>query len=67
MGAWSAGITGNDTSSDLKMEYKVAFSRFSPEEAVEKLDMYARIEFGANEDDVITSIRLPILCGIKGS
>lgn len=42
MGAWSAGITGNDTAADLKYEYQAAFSRLPPEEAVARLDEYVR-------------------------
>ncbi len=49
MGAWSAGITGNDTAADLKYEYQAAFSRLPPEEAVARLDDYVRREMG--EDD----------------
>ena len=44
MGAWSVGITGNDTAADLQYEYEAAFSRLPPAEAVERLDAYVRRE-----------------------
>jgi len=40
LGAWSVSITGNDTSEDLKDEYRVAFASYEVGEAVRILDEY---------------------------
>ena len=42
MGAWSAGITGNDTARDLKSEYTAAFYYYEVPEALKKIDEYVR-------------------------
>jgi len=50
MGTWSASITGNDTASDLKSEYKVAFHCYDVDTALSKIDAYVRNE-GFDESD----------------
>ena len=62
MGAWSVGITGNDTAADLQCEYEAAFSCLPPAEAVERLDAYVRRELdGDSWPDYVYSLAL-FLC-----
>lgn len=42
MGAWSASVTGNDVAQDMRDEFCAAFALNAPEDAVKKLDAYAR-------------------------
>ena len=50
MGAWSAGISGNDTAMDLRSAYQEAFSYFDIDTALQKIDAYVRAE-GFKESD----------------
>ena len=50
MGAWSTSITGNDTASDLRMEYAAAFYKYDVEEALQKIDSYVRSEMFDESD-----------------
>lgn len=49
MGAWSAGATGNDVAQDMRDEFRAAFALNAPEDAVKKLDAYARQAFLPDE------------------
>ena len=40
MGAWSAGISGNDTAMDLRTAYSEAFATWDVETALKKIDQY---------------------------
>lgn len=50
MGAWGAGISGNDTAMDLRSEYQAAFYYFDVETALQKIEEYVRSE-GFEESD----------------
>lgn len=50
MGAWSAGISGNDTAMDLRTAYSEAFATWDVETALRKIDQYVRSE-GFRESD----------------
>ena len=50
MGAWSTGITGNDTAKDLYTEYSAAFYKFDVQEALERIDRYVRAELFDESD-----------------
>ena len=50
MGAWSAGISGNDTAMDLRTAYSEAFATWDVETALQKIDEYVRSE-GFRESD----------------
>ena len=50
MGAWSAGIWGNDTAMDLRTAYSEAFATWDVETALRKIDEYVRGE-GFQESD----------------
>lgn len=49
MGIWSSSAFGNDTSKDLLSEFEIAFSQFSPQIAIAKLDEYVQKSFGKDE------------------
>ncbi len=51
MGVWNESITGNDLAQDMKYEYRAAFSCNDVETALEKLDAYARREFGGADEE----------------
>ncbi len=51
MGAWSASINGNDTAQDLKAEYKVTFSFYDTDTALEKIDSYVRTMFDESDTE----------------
>ena len=51
MGTWNASITGNDTALDMIEDYKVAFSYFSVEEGLQKLDQFVRSNFDESDED----------------
>ena len=51
MGTWSASITGNDTALDMIEEYRIAFSYFSVEEGLQKLDHFVRQNFDESDED----------------
>ncbi len=42
MGAWSTSVTGNDVAQDMRDEFRAAFALNAPEDAVKKLDAYAK-------------------------
>ena len=42
MGAWSTSVTGNDVAQDMRDEFRAAFALNAPEDAVKKLDRYAK-------------------------
>ena len=50
MGAWSAGISGNDTAMDLRTAYSEAFALWDVETALQKINEYVRSE-GFRESD----------------
>lgn len=50
MGTWNS-IYNNDTAMDLKEEYRVAFWKYPPEEAVSRLDEYVHQTYGDDEGD----------------
>lgn len=50
MGAWSTGISGNDTAMDLRTAYSEAFATWDVETALRKIDQYVRGE-GFRESD----------------
>ncbi len=50
MGTWNASIAGNDTASDLRMEYAAAFFYYGVDEGVKKIDQYVR-EQGFDESN----------------
>lgn len=62
MGAWSTSVTGNDVAQDMRDEFRAAFALNAPEDAVKKLDAYAKQAFLSDEwTGRITFMRLRIL------
>lgn len=49
MGAWSTSVTGNDVAQDMRDEFRAAFALNAPEDAVKKLDAYAKQAFLSDE------------------
>ena len=49
MGAWSTSVMGNDVAQDMRDEFRAAFALNAPEDAVKKLDAYARETFLPDE------------------
>ena len=51
MGAWSAGINGNDTAQDLWSEYTAAFWYYDVPTALDKIEGYVRTMFDETDED----------------
>ena len=51
MGAWSAGINGNDTAQDLRSEYTAAFWYYDVPAALEKIEAYVRTMVNETDED----------------